>query len=168
VDFDDLGYSFIIVALLGLAGFYSWRQLQSLARLREASDLPPADRIYYRNQAWRRLFCSALMVLLASLLGGSLLLRLERRASQLNTEVAAARQQGEEPSKDPEKVRFVRLYFTYWACAILVLLAILLTAFMDIWAIRRFAVRHQRQLQADRRQAEDQLARLRQQGNGQP
>jgi ABC-type Fe3+ transport system permease subunit len=165
VNSVDLGYTVIIVVLLGLAGFYTWRQLRSLSSLRQASDLSAADRIFFRNQAWRRLFGCALLVLLASLLIGSSLLGLERRTSELIDE--AARQQGETPQQDPAKIRLVRLYFAYWVCAGLVLLAILFTAFMDIWAIRRFAVRHRRQIQADRRLAEDQLARLRQQGNGQ-
>src|SRR5204863_5194109 len=88
---EHLGYAFIVVVLLVLAGYYGWRQVQALRRLRSAGDLPQEERTYIRHQAWRRLFCCGLMVLLAGMLIGSSVLGLETRASQLIREREAAR-----------------------------------------------------------------------------
>ena len=50
--------SLLILVLVGLAAYYAWRQVQALRGLRHAENLPPEDRRYVRNQAWRRLACS--------------------------------------------------------------------------------------------------------------
>lgn len=62
---------------------------------------------------------------------------------------------------------FDLLYSSYWLVALLVVLGILSLAAVDFWAIRRFGLRHFRQIQADRRaMLEDQIARFRRQRNG--
>ena len=151
----------LIVVLVGLAAYYAWRQVQTLRGLRHADNLPPEDRRYLRNQAWRRLACSALMLVFAGLLAGSFFIEFPAQALVNFGEAAHAR--NERPDLDPEQRRFVHFYTLYWVTALLVLLGMMGTALYDLLAIRRFGQRHFRKLQADRRaMIERQAARLRQ------
>ena len=151
----------LILVLLALAGYYAWRQVQTLRGLRHDDVMPPEDRRYLRHQAWRRLACSALMVVFAGLLAGSFFV--EFRAQDLVDIGDAARARNERPDLDPEQRRFVNFYTLYWVSALLVLLGMMGTALYDLVAIRRFGQRHFRKLQADRRaMIERQAARLRQ------
>jgi hypothetical protein len=153
--------SLLIVVLLALAGYYAWRQVQALRGLRHAENLPPEDRRYVRNQAWRRLVCSALMALFAALFAGQFFV--EDKAQDLVDQGDAAQARHERPDLSPEQKHFVDVYSVFWICLLLVLLGILVTALTDILAIRRFGQRHLRKLQADRRaMIERQAARLRQ------
>ena len=63
--------SVLVAVLLGLAGYFGRRQLQALRGLRSAEEMPPEDRRYVRNQAWRRLAGSALMVVIAGFFVGA-------------------------------------------------------------------------------------------------
>ena len=66
---DQLFFGIVIVlVLLGLAGYYAWRQVQTLRRLRWETELSEDDRRYTTRLAWRRLLCCGLMVLLAGLM----------------------------------------------------------------------------------------------------
>ena len=56
----------LVATLLFLAVFYGRRQVRLLRRLRAFPDLPEEEAIYERRQAWRRLVCSGLMLLLAA------------------------------------------------------------------------------------------------------
>jgi hypothetical protein len=167
VYLNNLGYAVIIAVLLLVAFYFAWRQLQTLACLRNTGDLSPEDRRYVRNQAWRRLFCSGLMVLLAGLLIVSAVLGLEKRIAQVGREGEAARLQNETPVLTPEQKSDFQLYTAYWSCALLLVMAMLFTAAVDIWAIFRFGLRHHRQIQADRRaMVESEVARFRKDRNG--
>jgi hypothetical protein len=157
--------AFLIVVLLGLAAYYAWRQVQALRGLRGQENLPREDRLYVRNQAWRRLACSGLMVVFAGILAGSFFI--EGPAEELADQRAAARERGE--PEDPGQQWFAKFYGYYWTVALLVLLAMVLLALYDLVAIRRFGARHFRQLQADRRaMIERQAARLREERDGHP
>jgi len=155
----------LVIVLLGLAGFYSWRQWAVLRGLRQAGDLSPEDRRYTRRQAWRRIVCSALMVVMAGLIAGHY--KFEDRYHQVVAEGEASRQRGEKREFNPEERQFLQLYEIYWLVTLLVLLAIIILAGIDFFAIRRYGRRHYRQIQADRRaMIENELARLRSQRNG--
>jgi uncharacterized membrane protein YfcA len=153
--------SLLIVVLAGLAVYYAWRQVKTLLELRHDENLPPEDRRYLRNQAWRRLACSGLMLAFAGLLVGSFFI--EFPAQDLVNLGEAAHARNERPDLDPEQQRFFNFYTLYWVTALLVLLGMMATALYDLLAIRRFGQRHFRKLQADRRaMIERQAARLRQ------
>jgi hypothetical protein len=155
----------LVIILVALAGFYSWRQIRVLSGLGDAEDLSLEDRRYAHRQAWRRIACSVLMVVMAGLIAGHY--SLEDRARQFIAEGEASRQRGEKRELSPEEQQFLRSYYTYWIITLVVLLAIIGLAGIDFLAIRRYGRRHYRQIQADRRaMIEDELARLRTQRNG--
>jgi hypothetical protein len=155
----------LIVVLAGLALYYAWRQVQTLRELRHDDNLPPEDRSYLRNQAWRRLVSSALMVVFAALLAGSF--RFEWPLQDLVNQGEEAAARNEHPELDPGQKQLVRFAGFYWVAALLVLLGLVGLALFDILAIRRFGQRHFRRIQADRRaMIERQAARLRERRNG--
>jgi hypothetical protein len=156
----------LVIALLALAGYYAWRQVQSLRHLRDAEESSPEEHRYLRRRAWRRLFGCGLMLLMAVLLGG-LMLFLEERANELANVSAAARERGEEPLLGDEDRQF-RILYGWWIVGLLLaLLAILSTAAVDMLATRRFSLGQLRRIQADRRaMIERTVARMRQERNG--
>jgi hypothetical protein len=133
--------------------------------LARASDPGAAEVLYRREQARRRLISSGLMFVLAAQLAGALIYLQE--PAQLQAERADARadarERGGEAEPTPEERSFARLYSAYWVVFLLILLAVVMLAFSDLWSTRRFGVRAYRQLQAERRDMIDrQIARLRQ------
>jgi hypothetical protein len=161
-------FGFLIISvLLALATYFIWRQRRVLRVLRADESLPPDDRRYVRNQAFRRLAGSGLMVVLAALLTGLFLLGLGDRATELGERNEAQRARGEQPVLDPEQRQFVNVFTWYVITMLLVLLGSLSIAAFDLWAIHRYGQRHRRQIQADRREMiERQVARMRSQRNG--
>ena len=156
----------LVALLLGLAGYYAWRQVQTLRTLAEPEESTEDEQRYLRRRAWRRLVGSLFMVVLAVLLGGMMLF-LEERASELAELSAAARARGEEPQLDADQRQF-RLLYGYWNIALLCsMLAMLTMAFFDALATRRYGLGQLRRIQADRRaMIERQVARMRQERNG--
>jgi hypothetical protein len=155
----------IIVILLGMAGFFTWRQLRVLKRLRLDDGLSAEDRSYLRNQARRRLICSGLMVLLAGMLVTSFVL--EKPLQELARQGEANRAQPEPQPLNPDQERFFNLYSGLWIVFLLILMVVMGLAAADIIAIRRYGQRHFRQIQEGRRaMIETQLARIRSQRNG--
>ncbi len=145
----------LIVLLLAVAGYFGWRQVQTL---RGGGGAPGDERRYAVRQAWRRLFCCGLMVLVAVMLGGWFFLDPDFRALHARAQA--------DPLTAADK-DFTRFMAVYWGVVLLAVFALLALAAADSLAIARFGMRQRRQLQADHRaQLEEQLARLRQQRNG--
>jgi hypothetical protein len=156
----------LVIVISCLAVYYIWRQAQTLRQLRHSDNLSPEDRSYFHRQAWRRLVGCALLVILAGMLAGYFLF-LEEPARHLADQGQAARERDETPVLDPAQRGFLNVYAAYVILALLVLMAIVFTAAFDLLAIRRYGLRHHRQIQADRRaMIERQAARLRSQRNG--
>jgi hypothetical protein len=160
-------FGFLLVAILvGLAGYYGWRQVQTLRGLKHSQD-PAEDRWYFRNQAWRRLVGCALMVCLALLLAGWFVLGLEDLTNQLVQQGHEAAATEEKPQMNPQQRRVLYVSGLYMVFTLLVCCAIVCTVALDVWAIRRYGLRHLRQIQEDRRaMIERQAARLRSERNG--
>ncbi len=159
----------IVLVLLGLALYYGWRQGHTLRGLRSSADLTLEDQRYVRHQVWRRLFGCGLMMLFAGLLAGWFFLGLDARATQLAKLAEAAESRHEPLTLDPDQARSLYLCVCYLIGTLLVLLAMVGTAAVDFWAIRRFGLRHRRQIEADRRaMIEHHVGRLRSQRNGHP
>jgi hypothetical protein len=150
VNAGELGFTLLLVAgLLVLAGYFGRRQLQTLRGLTAPETLGQGDRLFLRKQAYRRLICSALMVVLAALLVTWLFL--EPRFQQVQQELTAAH--AVDPNAEPtdEQRAFTRLFGVCVIVALLVLMVLLAVAGMDFWATARYGLSQQRQLQADQR-----------------
>jgi hypothetical protein len=167
MDAAEFAFGALLVALLlGLAGYFTWKQRAALRELRDHPEMPREDRRYLRNQVVRRLFCSALMVVLAGLLVGWYFLDPEFRElfEEGRREWAAA---ADQPLTEQQR-DFSRWIVAYWCAALLLLFTIIAVAGIDAWANLRYGVRHRRQLRDERQQTlmELQAARRRHQGNG--
>ena len=67
----------------------------------------------------------------------------------------------------PEVHQFVRIYTVVWIVFLLLLLALVILAAVDIWFTRRFSLRQRRKILAERREMlEREVARLRERRNG--
>jgi uncharacterized membrane protein len=155
----------IVIATAALGGYYAWRQWQMLRRLRADPALPDDERPFLRNQAWRRLAGSVLLLIFAGLFIP--MFHLEGRASELEQQGAAAVARGEQGQLDPAQREFFRLYLAYWIVLLLLLLAIIALAGYELYAIRRFSVHHLRRIQDERRaMIASETARIRRERNG--
>lgn len=157
--------SVLVVILVLLSLVFGVRQVRELRRLRGLT-LPEEEMRYERRKAWRRLVSSGLTLILAILLGGQLLLH-EPDAGRL-----AQEREGYDATNAPaftdEQKLFLRIWGGTWIALLLVLLAVLILAAIDLWATRRYALKQYRKIQADRRaMIQRQTARLRQERNGQ-
>jgi hypothetical protein len=162
VQVSQIVFGIVLVAvLLGMAGFFGWRQLITLRTLRSSDDLSDEDRRYTRRQAWRRLVCSVIMVILAGMLAAHY--KLEPDAIRL----ADLRAQDPNHQLTPAEQQTRLVYGIYWSVVLVLLMVIILLAAVDVFAIRSFGLRHFRQIQADRRaMIEGELTRIRSQRNG--
>jgi hypothetical protein len=138
----------IVVLTAALGGYYSWRQWQTLRRVHD-SILPDDERLFLRNQAWRRLAGSVLMLVFAGLFVGVFFF--EGPAAELARQGAEAVAHGERPELDPAQKEFVRLYGGYVIMLLLLVLGFLGIAGYEIYAIRRYSVQHMRRIQDERR-----------------
>jgi hypothetical protein len=144
----ELIFMVILVAiLLGVAGYFGWRQLLALRGMTRPDELGSGDRRYLRAQAYRRLLCSFLMVVLAGMLVCWLFF-LDGRYREL----FPPKESPEAAQVDPvEQEDFRRLFTVYWMVALLVILAMMALAIIDFVAIARYGLSQHRRLQADRR-----------------
>lgn len=158
----------IIPVLLLLAGYFGWRQVQTLRWLKTQEQMPPEDRVYTRRQCFRRLVGSVLMVSLAGLIGGYFLL--EIRLERLLDMSAQFKAHGQDvPSLTEQDRDFVILGLGYVGLIALLLFGMLVLAFLELTAIRRFGMRHRKRIHEDRRaMLQRQLPLLRRSRNGNP
>jgi NADH:ubiquinone oxidoreductase subunit 3 (subunit A) len=140
----------IVAVLIGLAGYFGFQQWRTIRRLKQAENLHPEDRRYHRRHAGRVFICCVLMFMVAGMVGGWYMLGLERSAAELGRE-ASGEVESPDHALNPNQQRSLWFFTAYWVMAILLLLAMVYVAFMDLWAVRRFGLRQIRQLQADRR-----------------
>lgn len=155
----------LILGLVALAGFYAYRQLRLLWRLRQRVDLPSEEDDFYRKQARRRLINSGLMVMMAGLMV-ALMATLEGPAQELANRREQFTQEDAPPLTEQEK-SLMRAYGGVVIALLVVLFVILFVAGLDVVATRRYARRQYRKLESDRRaMIERQVARLRSQRNG--
>ncbi|MFL5240641.1 MAG: hypothetical protein ACJ8FY_00910 [Gemmataceae bacterium] len=155
----------LVAVLLALAGYYGWRQMQSLRRLQTSNEMAIEERHFVQRMAYRRLTASGLMIVAAGLLAGSFWLN--ATAKEIGDKKEAAQAENRDVPPNDEDRRFLNLYALYWIAFLLVLLAILFLAGIDLFATRRFGLDQHRKIQADRRSMiEEEVLRLRQDRNG--
>jgi hypothetical protein len=152
-----------IPVLLGLAFFYGWRELAELRRLRAGPPLPAAESRQQRGQAYRRLLTCGLLAVLALLLAGAQLFLEERADNLIDEQQAQSHQDGTEPTFTPEQRDFARIYGVYWIVCLVILMAVVGLAGIDLWQTRRRGLRERRKLLDDQRvMLRRQITRLRQ------
>jgi hypothetical protein len=157
----------LVVVLLGVSLYYAWRQARALRRLRQTPDLPAAETRYVRRQAWRRLAGCVLMLLMAGLLA-AVLIAMEDRAQQIADQREAMRAAGQPYVPPQDEMDFLNRWVGSWIAILLLVMVVFFLAAWDLWATRLYSVREHRKIQADRRaMIERQVARMRQQRNGQ-
>jgi hypothetical protein len=151
----------LVLALLGVAGYFSWQQVQSLRALPRLVGLQPEDRRYLRNLAIRRITGCLCLVGIAVLIGAAFVSGLEARVQEISDQRGAL-PEGPKPALNEEQGAAVRLYAAYAVSLLLLLLGVVFLAAVDVWAIRRYGIRHYRRIQGDRRaMMERQLRQLR-------
>jgi hypothetical protein len=159
VDYVELIFAgLLVVLLLGLGGYFGWRQLRMLGVLKKDNPYSPAERLYLRRQVRRRLIGSGLLIAFAVLLVGFYFLGIGSPESN-------GAEKGDGPNA--EQARRLWLFTSYWVVALLLFLAIICVALIDLLATRRFTLRQLQQLH-DQQEAlfQEQAARLRSQRNG--
>jgi hypothetical protein len=157
------GYALVAV-LLGLAAAFGWRQARRLRELRSLT-LPEDEMAWERRKAWRRLVSAGLLGLMAALFVGQLVWW--EPASQRLIEQREQLAEADRPDYTPEEKFLVRVWAGSWVVLLVLLLAIVALAGVDLWATRVYGLRQFRKLQADRRaMIERQATRLRHGRNG--
>jgi hypothetical protein len=154
----------LVVILLGLAGYFGRRQLRSLRGSTGPDELGSGDRRYLRTQAYRRLFCSFLMVVFAGMLIGWLFL--DARRAEFAEELKVARETDPDVKQSSEYEDFARLFTVYFMVTFLVLAVMISIAAIDFWAIARYGLSQHRRLQADRRALFEEHVARRRERNG--
>jgi hypothetical protein len=162
VNAAELVFGGLLVALLlGLGGYYGWGQIGRLRMSNLGGAAFPGEERYFRRQAWRRLVCSGLMILLAGLLVGSYVL--EKHLALPGGTAADAKAAGQ---RDSAETAAVYLFSIYWIVVFLLFLAILVLAIMDLVATRRFTFRQLQHIEDRHQELIGQVARLRSRRDG--
>jgi ABC-type multidrug transport system fused ATPase/permease subunit len=145
----------LTLGLLLLALGSGWRHLRALRQVRLPNQLPLEENRYLRFQSILRLTTTVLLLLLALMLGYALLF-LENRAQELADlhDAGLPLREGDQP--------FAEFYRWFWLFFMLLLLGLVVVAAIDLLTVRRWGLRQQRKILADRRaMLERQLQQMR-------
>lgn len=126
---------FGVVLTAGLAGIglvAAWRQVSFL---RGDCETSPAA-AFFRAQAFRRLFCSLILVVMGVMLGLALVY-LEEPAQTIVDERDAADSAGREFHLSDQQERFASLYGMFWVGFLVLLFVLLSVLAYDMWLLRR-------------------------------
>jgi hypothetical protein len=167
VDPAELVFGAVLVVLLvGLAGYFTWQQRATLRELHAHPEMPPEDRRYLRRQVMRRLFCSALMGLLAGMLVAWYFY--DESFRELFREGREKWAAAEQEVLTERQKEFSKWMGAYWSAVLGVLFLIVAVAAADALAIGRYGLRQRRRLRDERQQTllELEAARRRHRGNG--
>jgi H+/Cl- antiporter ClcA len=150
----------LVVVTIGVAVFFAWQQFRSLAWLRADPDLSDEDQRYFRKQAIRRLVGCGLLVAVGGMIAAYYLSGLDDWTTRVGEQVA---EKGADVVKnDPEVQRMKDVFRWYAIIVLLLLLALVIVAALDYWAIRGYGARHMKQISSDRKaMLERELAELR-------
>jgi ABC-type Fe3+ transport system permease subunit len=159
-------YGYILAGLLFLlAVVFAWRQVQALRQLKTLENLSTEDRSYFRRQALRRLFGCALMFVLAAMMLGLFVFDILTGLDSLVEAGKKAKADGGTITEEQED--FFRYCVNYVIGMALLLLLLLIVAFVELGAIRRYGMRHRKRIRDDRRaMLQRQLPLLHRERNG--
>jgi len=168
VNSETFGYALIIALLLGVAGYFAWKQVATLRGLRAVAEPLGDEQIYLRKQAVRRLIGCGLMTLLAGMMIASYFAGLEAWGTALENAAAAPGEKLENRELDQQRRSFLSFYASFYIGVLLIVLLLLFIAALDFWAIQRYHLSQYRRIQAERKElVQEQAARFRHQRNGQ-
>jgi hypothetical protein len=136
--------------LLLLALFSIRFQIRTLKRLRDESHMASDERSYLRNQAYRRMLTSVLILGLAGMLSGAYLSGLEQRAEEIGQK-KPANEEGEKPPVRQEDKDFLPVYMFYWGTTLFLIFLVVSLAIVDIVATRRYAWQQLKRIQSENR-----------------
>lgn len=155
----------LLLVLAGISLYFSWQQVRVLRELPDRRDVTSEERSHLRGQAWRRLWCCVLMLVLAGMLAGSYFLESERLQI-----VEGMRQHKQRDSEDvlrAEQRDFLQRFTSYWIATLLLLMVFLLLAAVDVGAVLRHGIRQHRQLREQHHALLEMQARKFRERNGQ-
>ncbi len=119
----------------------SWFQIRGRRRLKARLLVPSDEAAYFGKRYRRRLINGVLISTIGVMIGGAWLTGLEKRADDLGEPKAgAAENPGEKPEMTDDQKMFVRLWAFYWVVVMVLVFVVLLLAFRDAWATRRYAM----------------------------
>lgn len=116
-------------------------QIRGRRALKARLLVPSDEATYFGQRHRRRLINGVLIAVIGAMIGGAYLSGLERRADDLGDrkgEVAAA--EGEKPKMTDDQKMFVRFWAFYWVVVMVLVFVVLMLAFRDAWATRRYAM----------------------------
>jgi hypothetical protein len=156
----------LVLLTVCLAALFARQQVQTLRALPAKTGLPEVDRRYFRRQAYRRLAGCGLLFAVAAMMSvwyvNGLDAGLDALGAARDAQIAAG-----ERRFTPEQEAARRFYVSYVSAMLLLLLALVILAGLELNAIRRYALRHSRKIRDDRRaMLEQELAAMRRERNG--
>jgi hypothetical protein len=122
---------------LVLGGATAGWQVRGLRSLTRRKLVPSDERAYLRGRYRRRLLNGVLLAVLGGLVAGAFLSGLEERADAL-AEPRPADANGDKPPMTPEQKALFRLWSLYWGGTVLLLMAVVGLAGLDLVANRRY------------------------------
>ncbi len=151
----------LVLVTVILAAVFARQQVLTLRHLPAKTELLPEDRSYFYRQAWRRLVGCVLMVAVAGMMSVWYVNGYDAGMDAIGAARDAQKAKGD-LRLTPEQESAGRFFVYYVNTMLLLLLALLILAGSDLFAIRRFAARHSRAIRDDRRaMLESELAALR-------
>ena len=149
----------VLVLVLLAAAWWPVSRHKSL--LAEAQRNTAGEATHLRRRAWRQLALGFLLAILGVMLAGALLF-LEAPAQDLAD-------QGPVAASEPEHRAFAKLYGWYWVVYLLLMLALVLLAGVDLLAVWQHGRLQMKKLQQERRELiAHETIHLRQRRNRQP
>lgn len=143
-------FLFGLLLTAGMAGtglVAAWRQVAFLRG--DSPSLPEAA--FFRAQAFRRLFCSLLLVAMGVMLAVALAY-LEGPAQTIVDERDAADTAGREFHLSDPQERFASLYGMFWVAFLVLLFVMLAVLAWDMWLLRRLHLAAMRERNRQKRQ----------------
>jgi hypothetical protein len=145
---QQLWFGIFLTAWMAGTGLVSaWRQVLVLRNDRET--MPAAA--FFRAQAFRRLFCSLLLIALGVMMGLALAV-LEGPAQTIVDERDAADLAGTEFHLSDTQERFASLYGLFWVGFLVLLFVMLAVLAWDMWLLRRLHLHSLRERNRQKRQ----------------
>lgn len=139
----------LIILLVAIAGFVSFRQIKNIRWLRAQEQISTEDISYHRWLIFRRFLGCGLMLLLAGMLTWMYTAGYADRLDELLKLGEQVRGTGQKLTEEQSK--FLYSAMTYVGCMLIVLLVLIMMMIWDMAATRKYGLRHNQRIRSDRR-----------------